>query len=108
MINWNIIKLDKNHYKIIDVHTNNYIEITLSTDLSNNPELLFNDTRDISDDNVIFCPNAYPTPNNDQPIIGEAYLYENRKCIEKSLVIANIVNTDIPDKAKTYIELLYT
>lgn len=107
MIGWDIIKLNKNHYKIIDVHTNNYIEITVSTDLANNPELLLTDTRDMSDDNVIFYPNVYPTPINDQPIIGEAYLYENRKCIKKSLVIANIVNTDIPDKAKTCIELLY-
>ena len=101
---WNISRINKNRYKV----TNNeiFIEVQLSTNFENDPEILLAGTQDMSCEGVIFYPILYPTEDNESPIIGEAYLYEGLKCVNKDLVRAYIVDTNIPDIAKVSIEVL--
>lgn len=103
---WNISKIQKNRYKLRSNSNNAFIEVHLSTNLKNDPEILLTNTRDMSNDYVVFYPASYPTDKNDSPIIGEAYMYDGLKCICKELVRADIIDTNIPNTAKGCIEIL--
>jgi len=103
MNKWSITKLSKNKYTI--TKDNQFIEVMLVTELLNNPEVLLTNTRDMSEDYVIFYPNTYPTNVDESAIIGEAFAYDGLKCINKSLVTAVITNTNISN-AKDILELL--
>lgn len=105
MRDWLITKIDKNIYKLYN-SSNDFIEVELKSTLQNNPEIIFNRSRDMSIDNVIFSPNTYPTPEEDNPVIGDVYQYNHNKCIENGLVEAHIINTNIPNNAKGIVELI--
>ena len=97
---WTITKLNKNNYKIY--RDTEYIEFELNSDL--NGEIIFGNN--MSDDDIIFIAKTYPTLDTDfEAVIGDAYKYDNRKCIKKSLVGANILNTNMNlAKAKFILE----
>lgn len=106
MLHWKATKIIKNHYLLASTDNNDFIEVQLSTGLPGEPEVLFTDSKDLSSDNVMFYPNPYPTEDSDpDPVIGEAYQYSGKKCIGKALVTAVILNTNVPDKAKGYLEV---
>lgn len=100
----NIIKISKNVYRI-ELLDNKYIEIKLSTNLKNDPEVLL--TNDMSADGIILFRKSYEMPDAANIIIGEAYQYVERKCVNKDLVLATIINTNISiEYAKLHIENL--
>jgi hypothetical protein len=52
----------------------------------------------MSEDNVIFINEPYPTPDTDEnPVIGIAYKYDSirRECLKQTLVIAHIIDTNL-------------
>lgn len=108
MMNWTIDKLSKNKYKLIHKYNiDSYIEVELQSTLSNNPSIILDKSQDLSEDNVIFYPNTYPTPDEDDAIIGNVYQYKDKKCIENGLVSVHIISTNLPyNNAKGIIESL--
>lgn len=107
MFEWNIKTKEKNHFYA--VRDNNFIDFKLNTGLSSDYSMLFDNSRDMSEDGIIFIPNIFTTPDNEvDPIIGESLRYVGFKCVEKGLVTATIINTNIDiEVAKTYIELMF-
>lgn len=104
-MSWNIEKIDPNHY----LATSNgfFFEFLLSTKWTDNPEILFDKSHNMSKDHIIFYPLTYPTPEDDQDaIVGEAYMYNELECIDQDLVTASILRTNIPEKAKNQLEML--
>ena len=83
-MSWEIKKINKNLYnfvlddKYIDVRVNHIFIKDVEINILN---------MDMSKDNVIFIKNVYPTePTDNFVVIGEAYLYEDKICIGKSLI----------------------
>lgn len=60
-------------------------------------------SKDMSNDNIIFMNNLFATPDEESPIIGEAYVYENHKCINHFLVGTTIISDNFIE-AKQLIE----
>lgn len=86
-----VIKLAENTYRyIID---NNYIDFKLYCNDFPNDQLLL--SNDISKDNVLLISKVYPTTSFEDPIIADAYKFENNKCIKISLVSAKILDTNL-------------
>lgn len=100
---WTIKKIKKNRYMI--EYEQEYITFELESAFKNNPEILFDNTHNMSDDHVIFHPDVYETLYDQDPIVGLAYRYECNICVESCMVDAKIINTNIPEKAKGIIEL---
>lgn len=109
-MNWNIERIDRNHY--LATSAENFFEFILDTIWKDSPEILIGKSYDMSKDNVIFSPELYPTPEDDTKcaVIGNAYRYEKQdsgmKCIDKCLVGATILRTNIPEIAKNQLEML--
>ena len=105
MKHWELSKLAKNHYKM--TKDDKYIEFVISSDLVGNPEILFEEPMNISEDNVLFIPETLPTLDEDPyAIIGSAFRYDGRKCVEHSLVDAKVIDTNVTGDAKRYVEVL--
>ena len=84
---WAITKLGKNHYKITE--DSKFIEFKLISAFLDD-EIVFNNN--MSDDNIIFVNNPYPTPDTDNnTVIGIAYKYNGKTCVERCLVDASII-----------------
>lgn len=104
-MNWNIEKIDPNHY--LATCNGFFFEFLLSTKWTDNPEILFDKSHNISKDRIIFYPLTYPTPEDDNDaIVGEAYMYNELECVDQDLVTASILRTNIPEKAKNQLEML--
>lgn len=105
-MSWNIDKIDPNHY--LATKDGFFFEFLLSTKWTNAPEILFDKSHNMSKDRIIFYPLIYPTPEDDNAIVGEAYMYNELECIDQDLVTASILRTNIPERAKKQLEMLLT
>lgn len=103
-----LIKIEKNHYQCT-YSDSKYIEFELDG-FATDKAIELAELPHMSEDNVIFLrSNDYPTPEDDfEPVLGTAYLYEGKTCIDHTLVSARIINTDLPMKdAKHRLEFLF-
>lgn len=106
MRHWFIEKIKKNTYKLslnelyIVIHVTSTFEQDYDINILN---------KDMSEDNIIFMNNCYPTAPEDLfAVIGNAYLYKGPICMDSSLVTANIVDTNCTmTNAKNQIELFF-
>ena len=96
-VNWVIERLEKNHYRLTKEDL--FIEFTVDG-FSCDDEILISTVQmpHMSTDNVIFLNELFPTPDDDpHPVIGKAYKYDptRTKCIDKTFVLANIIDTNM-------------
>ena len=93
---WSISKLRDNLFRI--TKNDLYIEFKVMYD-----KLVNLCSRDISEDNVLFIPHAYVTPNDDEILIGDVFEYNENKCVTNNIVEVKVTETNVQNP-KLYIE----
>ncbi len=93
---WKISKIAKNTYRI--TQNEYFIEFKADCELEINL-----DSFDMSKDGVIFIPHSCMTPNEENPIIGNAYIYNGYTCINRVLISVIILNSNV-NNPKRYLD----
>lgn len=93
---WSISKLRDNLFRI--TKNDLYIEFKVMYD-----KLVNLCSRDISEDNVLFIPHAYVTPNDDEILIGDVFEYDGRTCTTNNIVEVKVTEANVQNP-KLYIE----